>query len=116
MSQTWSFEETLLLTNFVAAHGGLPWPGPAPANPEDRFIEVRDRLFPSRTPDAVYMQAWAIARALDLCAEPAPTPTRQIVHVAALYRDDRMGMSTLAADIEALQQIRARATTAAALT
>jgi hypothetical protein len=59
------------------------------------------------------MQAWGIDTAMDLCAEPTLAPTTQTRYVAALYKDDRIGMSVLAGDIESLQQIRARVATAA---
>jgi hypothetical protein len=105
----WSIEETILLTDFVVAHRGLPWSGPAPSHPEERFAEIRDMLFPDRSPDSVYMQAWNIAIKAGYCSDSVRGlggPFSQIEHVIGLFRDNEAEMSHLARDIGLLRQIR----------
>ncbi len=105
--QDWSFTDTLLLTDYVEAHHGLPWAGAAPAHPELRFTELRDALFPTRTTDSVYMHAWGIAQEMGYAAnQNNSVRSAQLSHVVALFNDDPVEMSKLALDIRLLRQIR----------
>ncbi len=94
----WTVEETIWLTNYVIDRDGELPEG-------DELNAVRNKFFPRRTTDSVYMQAWDIQAALGY-DQRTTAYSAQIRAVAKLFSTDPGDMARLAHDIESLWQIR----------
>jgi hypothetical protein len=89
-NHAWSAYEAIPLINDVVVHRGLRWDGPAPARPEDHY----DGLIPTRTKEAVYLQAWVVAFHMGLCPNsPNARPSHLISKLIEAFELDREGMA-----------------------
>lgn len=88
--QAWSAYEAIPLINDVVVHQGLRWTGAAPAHPEDHY----EGLIPTRTKQAVYLQAWVVAFHMGLCPNtPNTKPSALISKLIEAFELDREGMA-----------------------
>lgn len=94
--RAWSAYEAIPLINDVVVNRGLRWDGPAPARPEDHY----EGLIPTRTKQAVYLQAWVVAFHMGLCPNtPNTKPSVLISKLIEAFELDPEGMAQTSAAI-----------------
>jgi hypothetical protein len=100
----WDAEETIMLAGRLPS---LLHDDELPGDQQE-LKPLRDKLFPNRTVDSVYMQAWDIQLTMGRGKRPANwrEASAQIRAIATLFRLHPAEMTRLAHDIEALRQIR----------
>ncbi|OBB73216.1 hypothetical protein [Mycobacterium sp. 852014-52144_SCH5372336] len=91
--QKWSVDETILITDWVKNRGGQ-----LPDQNSAEVAALRDSLFPQRSIDSVYLQAWHAQCALGY-ADDNGSRSRQILAVGVLFQTDEAEMSAKAGEI-----------------
>jgi hypothetical protein len=107
-NHAWSAYEAIPLINDVVAHRGLRWDGPAPAHPENHY----EGLIPTRTKQAVYLQAWVVAFDMGLCPNtPNTKPSVLISKLIEAFKLDPKGLAEVSDAIAMARSVGARVAT-----